>query len=293
MHGKVWFALLLPVIFTFCSAMEASTAAAGPPYVLKAKEADLSKAPDVIVEGSPPNLGGWRVSNRVSFSVDLKQPGGYTVFLDYSKEESVGDDANLRIIFENAASGSSMSVTAPLPSTGRDWSNYSHHKLCSVWPLEAGKTTVRLESANPVGNGYVMNLRSITLATGGDEGALAPTVTKATDTPPAGFIALAPDTMNWSEAKAYCQQLGGKLPLIGGSSSLGSVPSKGTSIEGTSIDGFGTVGGPWPADLPSGRYWTGTANSDFTGYSWCVGGYGGVSVTGYPQSFTYRAACVP
>ena len=132
-------------------------------YVLKAEDADLSEAPDVIVEGSPPNLGGWRVGNKVSFSVDLKQPGGYTVFLDYSKEESVGDYANLRITFKNEESGSSMSVGGPLPDTGDSWADYVHHEFCSVWPLEAGKTTVSLESANPEGDGYVMNLRSVTI----------------------------------------------------------------------------------------------------------------------------------
>ena len=146
------------------------TVAVGPPYVLKAEDADLSEAPDVIVEGSPPNLGSWLVSNKVSFSVDLKEPGGYTVFLDYSKEESVGDYANLQITFENNELGGSMSVSGPLPSTGDSWSNYSYHEFCSVWPLSAGRTTVRLESTNPDGDGYVMNLRSVTLSTGdGDD----------------------------------------------------------------------------------------------------------------------------
>ena len=130
-------------------------------YVLKAEDADLSEAPDVIVEGSPPNLGGWRVGNKVSFSVDLKQPGGYTVFLDYSKQEYDGDYANLKMTFKNEESGSSMSVTAPLADTGDSWADYVHHEFCSVWPLEAGKTTVSLESANPEGDGYVMNLRSV------------------------------------------------------------------------------------------------------------------------------------
>ena len=132
-------------------------------YVLQAEDADLSEAPDVIVEGSPPNLGGWRVGNKVSFCIDLKQPGGYTVFLDYSKQEYDGDYANLKMTFENEESGSSMSVGGPLPDTGDSWADYVHHEFCSVWPLEAGKTTVSLESANPEGDGYVMNLRSVTI----------------------------------------------------------------------------------------------------------------------------------
>ena len=56
-----------------------------------------------------------------------------------------------------------MSFSRSLPYTGDSWSNYSHYELCSVWPLEAGKTTVTLESTNPGGDGYVMNLRSVTL----------------------------------------------------------------------------------------------------------------------------------
>ncbi|MCL2010733.1 MAG: ankyrin repeat domain-containing protein [Synergistaceae bacterium] len=132
-------------------------------YVLKAEDADLSEAPDVIVEGSPSNLGGWRVGNKVSFSVDLKNPGGYTVFLDYSKQEYDGDHANLKMTFKNEESGSSMSVGAPLPYTGDSWANYEYHEFSTLWPLEAGKTIISLESANPEGVGHVMNLRSVTI----------------------------------------------------------------------------------------------------------------------------------
>ena len=257
-------------------------------YMLKAKDADLSKAPDVIVEGSPPNLGGWRVSNKVSFSVDLKQPGGYTVFLEYSKDTSVGDYANLRIIFENAASGSSISVTAHVPHT-ETWSNYKHYNLCSIWPLEAGKTVVRLESTEPGGDGYVMNLRSVTLSTGGDEGTSAPAVAAATL--PSGFIALAENLMNWEDAKAFCKEKGGQLPLIGGKNSLSSSP---WPPSGTIVGGFRATGAPWPSGLPSSDFWTGTVCSDGPDRSWNVTVQDGNIAVGFVrQRNLLRVVCVP
>jgi hypothetical protein len=114
----------------------------------------------------------------------------------------------------------------------------------------------------------------------------------------AGFIALSESTMTWADAKAYCRQQGGKLPLIGGSTSLYSTPE-----EGTPIDGFGAMGGPWQCDLPADNwYWTGTEVNDLPGYSWIAGGgFGKVSVLGRAtlgnrgglQSISNRAACVP
>jgi hypothetical protein len=126
-------------------------------YVLSATDADLSKAPDVIVENSPYNLGGWRVGNRVAFHVDVEEEGDYLVTLLYSKQESDGDRADLKISIDGG-----ISAAANLPFTGKDWSNYVEHEFC-ILPLPAGKTTLTIESANPRGGGYVMNLRSVTI----------------------------------------------------------------------------------------------------------------------------------
>jgi hypothetical protein len=156
------FLIALALSIALCSAY-LLVAAAETKYVLKAESADLSEAPDVVLDGSPPSLGGWRVGNKVSFSVDLKEPGGYTVFLNYSKEESTGDHANLRIAFKNEDTGGSQAFTGRLPYTGDSWAKYKQHEFCTIWPLNAGKTTVSLESSDPEGNGYVMNLRSVTL----------------------------------------------------------------------------------------------------------------------------------
>ena len=78
------------------------------------------------------------------------------------------------------------------------------------------------------------------------------------------------------------------MPLIGGSNSLRDVP------KGTPIEGFDTVGSPWPAGLPSDVYWTGTGTAGYPGDSWGVVGYGGyVGVGSYHQGAAGRVVCVP
>ena len=71
-------------------------------------------------------------------------------------------------------------------------------------------------------------------------------------TVPSGFIARPESPMNWKNAVAYCQQQGGRLPLINGSAALRTVPN------GATIEGFGTNGGPWPSGLYGRNHWTGT-----------------------------------
>ena len=115
-----------------------------------------------------------------------------------------------------------------------------------------------------------------------------PAAAFAAENLPPGFIALSESDLTWEQAKAWCQQRGGRLPLIGASNSLGSVPT------GTSIDGFGTVGAPWPPGLPGGLCWAGTVDSDYSDYSWLVNAGGGVvDVYVSHQSSNLRAACVP
>jgi len=107
---------------------------------------------------------------------------------------------------------------------------------------------------------------------------------------PAGFIALSESRMTWNQAHAYCQQLGGRLPLIGGSESL----DKDSVPPGTSVDSFSARGASWPTGLFSARYWTGTANSSRSGDSWIVRNNGGeVDIGGAHQGDTLRAVCVP
>ena len=118
-----------------------------------------------------------------------------------------------------------------------------------------------------------------------------PEMASADDKLPAGFIALSEDRMTWDQAKAYCQQQGGKLPLVGGNASRA-----GDDIRaGTPLDGFGVVNAKWPVGLPGYCYWTGTENgSDNPGYSWiaCYDG-SGVDISNSVQSDPISVVCVP
>jgi len=120
--------------------------------------------------------------------------------------------------------------------------------------------------------------------------------------PKQAFMAVSDTAMNWAAAKAWCEQQGGRLPLINGAASLtfDQIANPRTAL----IDGFGQVNvgpnwpadftTPWPSGLPSGPYWTGTENTDVPGYSWFVGDLDGmVLVTGDRQGFHFRAVCVP
>ena len=119
-----------------------------------------------------------------------------------------------------------------------------------------------------------------------------PAMASAANPLPEGFIALSDSRMDWAEAKAFCEQQGGRLPLIGGSESLGWDDAK---KEGTAIDGFGTAGVPWPTGLSTAVRWTGTEGTGgYTGRSWVVHGSGGnVNVVNVPQSDRNRVVCVP
>jgi hypothetical protein len=106
-----------------------------------------------------------------------------------------------------------------------------------------------------------------------------------------GFIAQSESGMNWADAKAFCEQKGGRLPLSGGSASIGKAPEKGTAVEG-----FGALGdAPWPSALPNNRFWTGTEDSGYPAESWTIIGVsgGGFSVRPAPKKESCRAVCVP
>ena len=119
----------------------------------------------------------------------------------------------------------------------------------------------------------------------------------------AGFNAVSESPMTWADAKAWCEQQGGRLPLINGavSQSWGQVRGEPGAVL---IDGFGpiTTGPNWPADwttpwpsgLSSGYYWTGTERNEVPDLSWIVRDYDTiVRVSDGIQSIGYRVACVP
>jgi hypothetical protein len=130
---------------------------------LSASESDLSQAPDIIVEGDPPNLGGWHGNNAVLFNIDLEKAGSYSITLIYSKEESSGDTEQFRITAKNDEAGTSESNYYDIPATGNDWSNYETLQLDKAIRLESGKSALRLESLSPSAGKYVMNLRTVIL----------------------------------------------------------------------------------------------------------------------------------
>ena len=126
-----------------------------------------------------------------------------------------------------------------------------------------------------------------------------PAAAFAAEEPPSGFVAVSDAKMTWAEAKTFCEQKGGKLPLIGGSEGFGK--EAGYDVrpgKDTPVDGFGAIGGSWPAGISKGGYWTGTANThpDKKEYVWRVSatksdntGVGDYHRIVQPQ----RAACVP
>ena len=120
----------------------------------------------------------------------------------------------------------------------------------------------------------------------------------------AGFIAMSGKRMSWADANAWCQQQGGKLPLIGGRSSIGSIieesyySSKIVVDQGTPIDGFGTIGGPWPSGLLDNEYWTNTkvptVISNGMELLWFIRSSNGtVNASFSSPNATYWAICVP
>ena len=113
-----------------------------------------------------------------------------------------------------------------------------------------------------------------------------PAVASAADKLPDGFIAVADRPLDWANANAFCEQQGGKLPLINGSARVASGPGDRT------VDGFGAVGAPWPADLHPRNYWTGTTQD--SKFSWIARQREDkVFVSGASQTAPAHVICVP
>jgi len=98
--------------------------------------------------------------------------------------------------------------------------------------------------------------------------------------------------MNWSEAKAFCQQQGRRLPRINNSDSW----TWGDHNKVT-IDGIGTRGDPWPPGLPTNvdTFWTGTEFTGYPGQSWVVHRRsvgGNIDITSRIQSNSIHTVCV-
>ena len=99
--------------------------------------------------------------------------------------------------------------------------------------------------------------------------------------------------LNWNNAKDWCQKKGGRLARLRGSDAI-SVHIRHLP-DGTPIEGVGTAGGPWPSNLPSDHYWTGTADLFYKNETnaWKFFNRNGIiAVTNSGQHSRYRQACV-
>ena len=103
-------------------------------------------------------------------------------------------------------------------------------------------------------------------------------------------IAVSDSLMTLNQAKAWCQQHGGRLPLVNGKTSLNSKEKTWRT------EGFGAAGARWPAYPPIGVYWTGTTNPGWGNYRHITvdapGGGDRIGNTGVQSNSRNYAACV-
>lgn len=107
---------------------------------------------------------------------------------------------------------------------------------------------------------------------------------------PAGVI-MAPDKMNWSDAKAYCASQSCRLPLLNGKNRI---PGSQNIPSDIPVEVFGSDGAKWPSGLPFGHYWLGTERNTRPGHAWKVfDSNGRVIVTFASKHDELHAICIP
>ena len=155
--------------FSLWENMACAASAADGVYEILAKDADLSQAPDLILEPeSPPfNLGGWKQSgkNTVFFPTGVKKAGKYQVTLVYSREPKMEGMATIGV----SNSPRPENMTFSLPSTG-SWANYKEFTL--PLPMNIPENGIlQLVTANPARGSHLINLRAVKLRLegGGDK----------------------------------------------------------------------------------------------------------------------------
>ena len=116
-----------------------------------------------------------------------------------------------------------------------------------------------------------------------------------------GAIAMSKDLLNWADAKAFCEQQGGRLPRINNSDTWAGWPTSPTARKKAppvAADGFGADGAPWPPGVRGDgifdRYWTDTvvtSGKDLAGTIW--NDRGKVAFNQAAQRVESYVVCVP
>ncbi len=131
-----------------------------------AKDADITNAPGVILEGpeDAQNLGGWKQNSAIVavFPVSLPQAGSYSLSLNCSREPQ-----SEALVSVAAGSDNGQRVDIPISFTG-GWGNYKQFSSSGTLALPAGETMLYVTTGDPSKGDYLMNMRSITLTPAGN-----------------------------------------------------------------------------------------------------------------------------
>ena len=112
-----------------------------------------------------------------------------------------------------------------------------------------------------------------------------PVMARAASDLPDGFIALSETRLTWEDAKAFCEQKGGKLPLVSGDRD---------SDPPLRIEGFGRENAIAPKGLPEGLYWTGSEIGKLPNFAWLVDTRNNLNLTfGQEKDNERNVVCVP
>ncbi|MDR2751720.1 MAG: hypothetical protein LBC41_13765, partial [Clostridiales bacterium] len=107
------------------------------------------------------NIGGWTSGYEAIFFVDYVEEGYYDIILDYAKQDDSGPvDMAMRIESDGY---DEETIEFSLAPTGSDWSVYEYESVGSAFFPEGG-ATLTFGAADPLGDEYLCNLRSVTLS---------------------------------------------------------------------------------------------------------------------------------
>lgn len=137
---------------------------------LTAENADLSMAPDIVLEPdkAPYNLGGWRQTDIASWEVEIPEDGTYDINILYSRPGGDwGDMAGVVALVGEEDSTPLSFMAKPTGANGDDWSKYEVNDSCGL-TLTKGTYTLYLmpdeENTDPSSmTDHFINLRSVTL----------------------------------------------------------------------------------------------------------------------------------